>query len=374
MSVANLEPATGRNVVDDRPLRVLVVDDSVIYRKAVSEALADCKAIEVVGTAANGVIALSKISQLKPDLLTLDLEMPELDGHGVLEQINQRKLDVGVVIVSSISKKGAQATTRALEAGAFDFITKPAGVDAAKNKEQLAKELLAKIRAFQFKTASDRDTRRPAANALPGSICRSNLVPRSRRFEMIAIGVSTGGPAALAKLIPKLPKDCPVPIVIVQHMPPVFTASLAEELDRDSALTVQEGQDGMVLTPGMVVIAPGGKQMKVDKAGGSPPRIVITDDPAERSCRPSVDYLFRSLANHYSDNCLAIIMTGMGDDGLQGCQLLKQQGATILAQDKESSVVYGMPRQIVEHELADAVCSLADLPAEIRCLVNQRIR
>ena len=355
-----------------RPFRLLVVDDSSLYRKAICDVLAGFPDIEVVGVAANGKIALDKIEQLSPDLITLDLEMPELDGHGVLARIGQQRIEIGVLILSATSKQGARDTTRALEAGAFDFVLKPTSSNADESKKQLADSLLPKIRAYQEKLWRRQTTQLPSRADVPQSICRvEGSQSRSQKIDLVAIGISTGGPASLAKLIPQFPKDFPAPILIVQHMPPMFTASLAEELDRTSPLSVQEGRDGMTVSAGMVVIAPGGKQMKLERSAGVN-RIVVTDDPPERNCRPSVDYLFRSLSNLCAENCLGVIMTGMGDDGLLGCQLLKRKGATVLAQDESSSVVYGMPRQIAENGLADAVCSLDELSAEIKCLVKRR--
>lgn len=345
-------------------LRVMVVDDSSLYRKVVSEALSTLPNVEVVGVAANGRIALDKIDQLKPHLLTLDLEMPELNGLGVLRELKDRQANIGAIVLSAFSTSGARSTTAALEGGAFDFALKPNTSSLEKSQTQLIEQLGPKIKAYQQSR-----TMRAAPKA---DSCIADAAPAQTRQRpqaqmppsILGIGVSTGGPATLSQLIPKLPADFPVPVVIVQHMPPIFTKSLAEELDKASQVTVVEGADGMALEPAKVIIAPGGKQMKVQRVDRQA-IVQVTDDPPEKSCRPAVDYLFRSLAENYGPACVGLVLTGMGDDGLLGCKLLKRRGATIIAQDEQSSVVYGMPRQIAEHGLADAVTSLDRLPQQI---------
>ena len=353
-------------------IRVLIVDDSALYRKAISSVLSESNEIEVVGIAHNGEIALDRIEQLSPDLVTLDLQMPGIDGYGVLREIKRRGLCVSSIVLSAFSKEGARSTTKALEAGAFDFVLKPDCSDPTESKDQLRQELVPKVLAL--KELRDKRVKRQASSSTSvveeGKLQSNPTSLRGKKPSIVAIGISTGGPAALAKVIPQLPNNFPVPIVIVQHMPPVFTASLAEELNRSSALNVVEGSDGLQLAPGMVVIAPGGKQMKLEKTL-TETRVIVNDDPPERNCRPSVDYLFRSLADSYGQDCLTIVMTGMGNDGLLGCRLLKRRGAFIMAQDEDSSVVYGMPKQIVENNLADLVCSLDRLPYEINNIVNK---
>ena len=360
---------------NDRPLRVLVVDDSALYRKVVSTILAESSNLEVVGTATDGKIAMQKIEELGPDLLTLDLEMPQLDGIGVLREIERRKLKVGAIVLSAFSKEGAKATTRALDAGAFDFVLKPASTNPEESKSLLRSELLPKVRAYgqSFRRTSSEVVDKCSKGLASSGQSSACLSPAklSVQPELIAIGISTGGPQSLRRLIPKLSSQLPVPILIVQHMPPVFTASLAEELDKYSELTVREASHGDRLRPGVALIAPGGKQMKVRK-GDSGIEIEVNEDPPERNCRPSVDYLFRSLSDTQGSRCLALIMTGMGDDGLLGCRLLKRKGARIVAQDEASSVVYGMPRQIVENGLADVICPLERIHLEINNSVNGR--
>ncbi len=354
-------------------VRLLVVDDSALYRKFVSKVLAADPGIEVVGTACNGKVALEKIDLLKPDLLTLDLEMPELDGLGVLRRLQQDQSPVGAIVLSALSAEGATATTKALDAGAFDFALKPAGASPEASIAELEKHLIPKVHAFseararrslQPKTLNV-ETPPTSQFEVPPPVVRGIRPP-----QIVVIGVSTGGPKALCQLIPSLPSDFPVPIAIVQHMPPVFTKSLADELDRQSKLTVVEAEHGQKLHAGTVSLAPGGKQMKLKRSAGSP-SIVITDDPPERNCKPSVDYLFRSVADLYGGECLAAILTGMGDDGLLGCKLLKRRGATVIAQEEASCVVYGMPRQVVEHQLADFVLPLEKIGAEMLQLVGR---
>ena len=244
-------------------LRVLVVDDSALYRKVVSEVLAESPEIEVVGVAANGQIALEKIAQLAPDLITLDLEMPLLDGHGVLREIKLRELQIGVIILSALSNEGARATTMALEAGAFDFALKPTTSSAEQSKAELRQELFPKLTAYReahHRRLRLSTTKPVSAPTFPASIPTGE--PRAHRTTpaIIAIGISTGGPAALSQLIPRLPADLASPIVIVQHMPPVFTQSLADDLNKTSRLHVCEGRNGELLRQGQSPSLPGGSR------------------------------------------------------------------------------------------------------------------
>lgn len=342
------------------PIRVLIVDDSVVYRKVVRDVLIDAPDVEVVGVAANGRIALESTRLLKPDLFTLDLEMPELDGLGVLAELKRRESGAGAIMLSALTESGAKLTTTALELGAFDFVLKPSGVDAAANAEQLRRDLLPKIAAFAKSRRAI--SRPPSGAAVPAaSFAKSS----SHAPEIVVIGVSTGGPAALAQLLPSLPSDFPLPIVIVQHMPPVFTRTLAEGLDQTCPLHVQEGEDGAAVAAGNVYIAPGGKQVKLARSMLHT-TLRVTDDPPEKNCRPSVDYLFRSVAELYRGRALGVVMTGMGDDGTVGCRLLKRHGAKIVVQDAASSVVYGMPRSVVEAGLADVISPLDGIAGELK--------
>ncbi len=366
-------------------IRVLVVDDTVTYRKIVSDVLAGMPGIEVVGTAANGKIALSKIEQLGPDVLTLDLEMPEMDGLELLRHLKQSGSDVGAIVLSGSSKQGAKATMDALELGAFDFVAKPAGGSTEENARMLQQELRPKIEAFArarrvHKILRGHEPPSIAAVTAPPCADENDVASRMRRIvsgvtgqpEVVAVGISTGGPQALSQMLPQLPADLPVPVLIVQHMPPLFTKSLADDLGKRCPLTVSEAVDGQQVTPGHVLIAPGGKQMKVVKEEGKA-IIRITDDPPENSCRPSADYLFRSVARAHGPNALGVIMTGMGNDGAQGCRQMKQRGATIIAQDEASCVVFGMPREPIEEGIVDVVASLDEIAPEIVRLVRQGV-
>lgn len=350
-------------------MRALVVDDSMLFRKVVRDALAQEPGVEVVGSAGDGRSALEKIDQLKPDVITLDLEMPGIDGLEVLRQLRTRPAPPAVIVISALTEAGAEMTTKALRLGAFDFVLKPNGPKLDENQARLQLELLPKIELLADRKHIKLNGQPAPAKCEVILHAPQHTATPSRAPEIIAIGISTGGPSALHEMLPKLPASLSVPVVIVQHMPPKFTRSLADDLNRHCALEVQEAQDATRLQPGHVYIAPGGYQMKIEQF----PRgleIRITDDPPEKSCRPSVDYLFRSLAEIMGPRVLAVIMTGMGDDGFQGCQILKRHGARVMAQDAASCVVYGMPRQIVDHGLADMIRPLdaiADTIVEAVC-------
>lgn len=339
----------------------MVVDDTVTYRKTIAEALSSIDGVEVVGLAVNGRFALEKIGQLKPELVTLDVEMPELNGIETLEQLRARHPEVGVVMVAGETSAAARLTTTALALGAFDFILKPSGGNPDDNRRRLRDALTAKVAAFVAKQTS-----RLAGGQTP------DIAPRQtddrlagKAHQLVLIGISTGGPEALGRFLPKLPADLPAPILIVQHMPPLFTASLAEDLNRRSALRVVEARDEQPIDPGVVYIAPGGRNMKLVGVDGGY-RLRITDDPPENSCRPSVDYLFRSVSQlPIASATLALIMTGMGNDGALGCRLLKRRGATIAAQDRDSCVVFGMPMYPIQEGLADVVAPLSELDRHI---------
>ncbi|MCK9296562.1 MAG: chemotaxis response regulator protein-glutamate methylesterase [Desulfobulbaceae bacterium] len=370
-----------------RKIRVLVVDDTVLYRKVLSDILAKIPDVEVVGTASNGRIALAKIDQLKPDLLTLDFEMPEMDGLTTLRELQRLKLDVAVVMVSAHTSEGAAVTIKALEGGAFDFITKPDGTSLEQNRESLLRQLrpvmqsvsTRKLLRSTLSGARVPSSPRPAPPVRPAAAAGMPAKPPGTspagqpprivaaapgRIAIVAIGVSTGGPNALAEVIPKLPAAFRVPVVIVQHMPPVFTKALADSLNQKSVLHVTEARDEEQLLAGNVYLAPGAKQMKVVKRAGGE-FLQLTDDPPENHCRPSVDYLFRSVASVYGNRSLGVIMTGMGSDGVKGLQLMKQQGAQVIAQDQASCVVFGMPMEAIKAGVADVIVPLPQIAAEI---------
>jgi len=360
------------------PLRVLVVDDTAIFRRVISDAFAALPDVQVVGVATNGRNALAKIEELNPDLVSLDIEMPEMDGVQVLEALKARTADVGVLVLSALTRRGGELTVKALNLGAFDFITKPTGGGQEESRTFLAAELGPRIKAFARKREIQKllkqvpggpSSRRSEPSPLPAPKPAPRPVPGpalpTARPELVVIGVSTGGPTALAQVLSRLPANFPLPILIVQHMPPLFTASLAASLDAKSPLTVKEGKDGELALPGTVYLAPGGCHMKLVAEGGGEKRIRITDDPPENHCKPSVDALFRSVANAFPGKATAVILTGMGCDGTLGCRLLKRHGGTIIAQDEATCVVFGMPKEAIQAGVVDIVVPLESIADEI---------
>ncbi len=351
-------------------LKVVVIDDSVLYRKLVTDSLKAFPNVEVVSTAHNGKVGIDKIKQFKPDFVTLDVEMPVMNGIETLKEIEKQKLNVRVIMISTLTAEGAKVTIDALAAGAFDFLKKPTGKGFEENKKLLSKQLIPIVRTLAIKssftmsaikrpTSISRTRDTTVTTRRPISVRKSTLSPR-----IIALGISTGGPNALNKLIPKLPKDLKVPIVLVQHMPPIFTKALADSLDKKSQVTVVEGANGMKLENGTVYIAPGGKQMKIEKCGMATV-IKITDAPPENNCKPSADYLFRSVSEVYKGATLGVIMTGMGNDGTKGLQVMKEHGIKVIGQDKESCVVFGMPMEAIKAGVVDVVLPLDKIASEI---------
>ncbi len=367
-------------------LRVLVVDDTIVYRKAVSDIIEEIPGVELAGVAHNGKIALAKIESLKPDVLTLDIEMPEMNGIEVLAELQKKHPGIGVIMLSTLTAEGSDMTMRALELGAFDFILKPQSKNQIEGKKEIRAALEPILKAFaKSRFASSLISskgRLPGAPSLPsGSALSRPLAPprvfrsltakpspaaRRGKSEIVAIGISTGGPNALNQMLPQLPGNLGVPVLIVQHMPPVFTKSLAASLDKKCALTVKEAVNGENIQANVVYIAPGGKQMKlVAGTDGQNRRIKITDDPPENSCRPSVDYLFRSVADYYVGRATAVIMTGMGSDGTLGLGILKQKSAYIIGQDESSCIVYGMPKAPADLGYLDVVVPVGKIAEEI---------
>jgi two-component system chemotaxis response regulator CheB len=352
-------------------LRVLVVDDTALFRRIVSDALALLPDVEVIGTAPNGKIALERAATLSPDLITLDIEMPEMGGLEVLDALKQRGIESGVVIVSALTLKGGDLTVRALERGAFDFITKPTGGDPQGNLTSISNALAPIIGAYRRRweirsILKPGPTPTAAGKAAPAPPpLRTEYASPAKKSDLLLIGISTGGPNALAKLLPSLPANFPVPILVVQHMPPLFTRSLATSLATKCSLPVKEAEDGETIHPATVYIAPGGRHMKIAPGPKGEITLRITDDPQENNCRPSVDYLFRSVANHFSGNTTAVIMTGMGSDGVLGLRLLKRKNCHIIAQDEASCVVFGMPGEAIKAGVVDVVVPLEQLADEI---------
>jgi two-component system chemotaxis response regulator CheB len=381
-------------------VRVLVADDAILFRRLLADVLGSLPGIEVVGSAINGRIAVEKVRQLKPDLLTLDIEMPEMDGLAVLDElIRNGQPEVEIIVVSALSRRGGDLTMRALEKGAFDFITKPESATPEKGREALLRELAPRIRAvahrlevraiLRGKTSSTRTdvprlvvpppgAPRPVAGPEPASkdaafdaiASRMQRISKNAKPEMVLIGVSTGGPVALAQLLPAIPSNIGVPILIVQHMPPIFTRSLADSLAAKCAIGVREAVHGELPEPNTAYIAPGGRQMRLAKGPRDQPVIELTDDPPENNCRPAVDYLFRSAALHFPGRAMAVILTGMGSDGALGLRLLKRQSCFVIAQDEASCVVYGMPKAAVDAGVTDVVLPLNSIASRITAFVK----
>lgn len=350
-------------------LRVLVVDDTAIFRRVVADALAGVPGVEVVGTAANGRLAMSRIAALQPDLVTLDIEMPEMNGIEVLEAMKPAGYTAGVVVLSAVTVRGGQLTIKALELGAFDFITKPDGGTPEQNLISLRNTLGPMIRAFERRrdirnmlNRGPRPVSSPPASPLPAPASSESPARNGRNLSRTAppfvlIGVSTGGPAALARVLPSLPANLGVPVFVVQHMPPMFTEPLAASLATKCSLRVSEAQGGEA-QPNHVYIAPGGKQMKLAPGSRGEVTIQITADPPENNCRPAVDYLFRSAALSFPGRAVAAILTGMGNDGTAGLKMLKRTGCVSLAQDEASCVVFGMPKEAIAAGVVDSVVPL----------------
>lgn len=348
-------------------IRVLVVDDAVVMRKMISEAVGKDPDIEVVGVAANGKIALSKIPQVNPDLITLDVEMPEMDGLETVKEIRKDYPQLPVIMFSTLTERGGVTTLEALSCGASDYVTKPANVgNVMEGIRRLEEELVPKIKTHCRRLLVDSSTNGVSVpkREETSPVYRPEVCSQKTRVDIVCIGTSTGGPNALAEVFKTMPGDFSLPIVVVQHMPPVFTRLLAERLDTDCALTFHEGEEGQEVQPGHVYIAPGGKHMEVRRQGT---RVVIhlQEEPPENSCRPAVDVLFRSVVKAYGGNILGVVMTGMGQDGLRGCEWIREQHGKIVVQDEESSVVWGMPGYVAQAGLADEVVGLSEISKAI---------
>lgn len=352
-----------------RKIRVLVVDDAVVVRKIVTDSLASDPEIEVAGVAANGRIALAKIPQTNPDILILDIEMPEMDGLQTLVEVRKLYPLLPVIMFSTLTERGGIKTLEALSLGATDYVTKPANVGSVSiAMQRVREEIIPKIKIFCAEKAGLKTP--PTGKPGPAASIVAKMNPASSRpssnakIDIVAIGVSTGGPNALAELFPVFPKDFPVPIVMVQHMPPFFTKMLADRLSAKSNVKVTEGASGQVLENGKAWIAPGDYHMTLKK-NGVHVKIETNQDHPENSCRPAVDVLFRSAAKLYGPNVLGVILTGMGQDGMIGCEFIKNAGGQIIVQDEASCVVWGMPGFVAKAGLADKVLSLNKIGQEI---------
>jgi len=346
-----------------RQIKVLIVDDSVVIRRLLTDILSEDPDIEIAGVAPNGRIALAKMPHLNPDLITLDIEMPELDGLGTLTELRKAYPKLPVIMFSTLTERGAVATLDALARGATDYVAKPANVGSiSAGKQSVRDQLIPKIKALC-------PIHPPAAGGRPATPLR--LPPRARpavkaprRLDVVVIGSSTGGPQALSAVLTRLPANLPVPIVIVQHMPPIFTRSLADRLNHECGLEVKEATANETLQPGQVRIAPGDYHVEL-RRDGLAVRTVLHQGPPENSCRPAVDVLFRSAAKLYGGGCLGVVLTGMGQDGLRGSEHIVHVGGSLIGQDEASSIVWGMPRAVAEAGLPDSILPLNSIAPEV---------
>ena len=336
-------------------IRVLVVDDSAFVRQALSRMIGSAPDMEVVATAADGMEGLEKTRALRPDVVTLDIKMPRMDGLAALARI-MAECPVPVLLLSSVTSEGADVTLRGLEIGALDFVDK-SSVQGPMNLLALADELQSKVRALAWS--------RERHAAAPAPAVSEATLPARGRTEVVVIGTSTGGPPALQQIVPALPKDLALAILVVQHMPVGFTRSLADRLAARSHLPVREAAEGEVVQPGVVLIAPAGRHTKVRRRG-SVVRIVIDDEPAEALHRPSVDVLMASVAKAYGDRAFGLVLTGMGADGVEGLRAIRLAGGVTLAESEETCVIYGMPKAAVEAGVVDRSVPLYRLAEEIR--------
>ncbi|MDM9590038.1 protein-glutamate methylesterase/protein-glutamine glutaminase [Pseudomonas asiatica] len=368
-------------------VKVLVVDDSGFFRRRVSEILSADPTIQVVGTATNGKEAIDQALALKPDVITMDYEMPMMDGITAVRHIMQR-CPTPVLMFSSLTHEGARVTLDALDAGAVDYLPKNFE-DISRNPDKVKQLLCEKVHtisrsnrrfgsyashapvaapvpapagsghaaASSFASPAAARTPAPARAAAPAAAPAHSPAPKRKPYKLVALGTSTGGPVALQRVLTQLPANFPAPIVLIQHMPAAFTKAFAERLDKLCRISVKEAEDGDMLRPGLALLAPGGKQMMIDGRGA----VKILPGDERLNYKPCVDITFGSAAKSYGDKVLSVVLTGMGADGREGARLLKQGGSTVWAQDEASCVIYGMPMAIVKANLADAVYSLDEI-------------
>lgn len=344
-------------------IKVMIVDDSNFMRKAIASLISTDRNIEVVSLVASGEEALEKISQVDPDVITLDFNLPGMDGIETLDKI-MADWPTPVIMLSGYTKKGADVTLTALSKGAIDFVAKPYGC-LSPDLSAVKDELISKIVAARM---AKRVVKNKKFENKPAKIKSKGLKLSDPDKSILFIAASTGGVQALASLIPSLPRTFPVPVLVVQHMPPLFTESLASSLDKESSLHVREAVDGDDLTAGTVLIAPGGWHSKIMKSGDKI-SLKLDKEPSDRSLRPSADVSMRTIASVYGSDAVAVILTGMGNDGTAGGTDMKKEGAIIIAQDKASSTIYGMPRSVAEAGLADSVLPLDEIASQIVGLV-----
>ena len=368
-------------------IRIVVVDDSVVIRRLVVQALESDPGIEVVGTAANGKIALTKIEQLAPDAVTMDIEMPELNGVEAVRELRKRGQRMPIVMFSTLTERGATATLDALAAGASDYVAKPSNVGSLNESlKAVADQLIPKIRAL-LPNLSRLNPIKPVAGAAGAAHTESvratvtatsavhkqaNAVARSdmrkHPIRAVVVGSSTGGPEALSRMISGIPDLLPVPMVVVQHMPPVFTKQLANRLDRLGPHTVHEAVAGQELLPGHIYIAPGNYHLVLKKQGTAMV-CELNQDPPVNFCRPSVDVMFRSALEKYGPELLTVVLTGMGSDGKAGAGAIVEAGGTVIVQDEETSVVWGMPGATAIAGYAHRILPLNEIGSTITGIV-----
>jgi two-component system chemotaxis response regulator CheB len=344
-----------------RKVRVLVVDDSAFFRRRIADALGESPDIEVVGLAADGAAAVEEARRLRPDVITMDVQMPVLDGISAVRRIMSQS-PTRILMFSALTRDGARSTLEAMDAGAVDFLPKITASEAGgrpKSNELLRERVLAIARRREDVAANVR-----ARPVEPATVVQPRVAAELRsqpgRYRLVAIGASTGGPVAIHTVLSALPAGFPVPIVLVVHMPASFTAAYAERLDSLCRIQVREAQDGDAVQPGLALLAPGGRQLLVEPAGGRPV-VRVRDSLPEQIYRPSVDVTFGSAARVYADGVLAVILTGMGSDGKQGAKLLKSAGSDVWSQDAASCVVYGMPQAVERSALSDRVLPLEEI-------------
>lgn len=351
-------------------IRVLVVDDAVVMRRIISDVIASDASLELAGVAANGRIALQKIDQVTPDIITMDVEMPEMDGVMAVREIRKLHPKLPVIMFSTLTQRGAETTIDALSAGATDYVTKPANVGSVgESINRLRADLIPRIKLHCRRglapvvPPATSPVKAPvtAAAALPVPLARPT---GAQTVEVLCIGSSTGGPNALAEVVAALPKPPLVPILVVQHMPPVFTRILAERLEKTSGFPCHEAAEGQEILPGHLYLAPGGFHLELVREGAKL-RAHLQEGAPENSCRPAVDVLFRSVAHHYGGGALAVVLTGMGQDGLRGSEAIRERGGRVIAQDEASSVVWGMPGHVAAAGLAEAVLALSHIGPEL---------
>lgn len=339
-------------------IRVLIVDDSALVRKLLRDVMSKDPDIEVVGTASNGLEAISAVKELKPDVVTMDINMPEMDGLAALEYI-MRKHPLPVVMLSALAQKGARATLMALELGAVDFIAKPSHYPSSVT--QVRDEVVLKVKtAAQAKLAALGS--KPMRKTRARTASRREGRPEER---LVVIGASAGGPKALSLIMPAFPRDLPAAMVVVQHMPGVFTRSFATRLNGISGLQVKEAEDGEALLPGKALVVPGGKDMIITQEDGPPGKVQLMDSQNRAGASPHIDTTMITAAESYGADTVGVILTGMGSDGARGMEKIKRGKGATIAQDEDSCLVFGMPKAAIDRGCIDYVVSLEEIPEKV---------